>query len=125
MDGPVYGFLHEIYQCRYQEIKAKRHFHSVNDGRRSYIFKMVPGGFIPEEDMGYFYANAQLPNAASMQRSDVIARELEEIMMNTPEVEYITTATGYSMLSGSMLLIMYSCLVPLLIGAKENIQQKK
>ena len=65
------------------------------------FFKMVPGGFIPEEDMGYFYVNAQLPNAASLQRSDAIARELEEIMMNTPEVEYITTATGYSMLSGS------------------------
>ena len=51
------------------------------------FFQLVPGGFIPEEDMGYFYANVQLPNAASIQRSDVICRELEEIMMSTPEVE--------------------------------------
>jgi HAE1 family hydrophobic/amphiphilic exporter-1 len=78
------------------------------------FFQMVPVGFIPEEDMGYFYVNAQLPNAASLQRSDVIARELEEIMLNTPEVEYITTATGYSMLSGSMVpnnIFMFGSLV--------------
>ena len=33
---------------------------------------MVPGGFIPEEDMGYFYVNIQLPNAASLQRTSEI-----------------------------------------------------
>ena len=66
------------------------------------FFKLVPGGFIPEEDMGYFYANIQLPNASSIQRSDVIARQLEEIMMSTPEIAYTTTATGYSLLSSSM-----------------------
>jgi HAE1 family hydrophobic/amphiphilic exporter-1 len=66
------------------------------------FFQLVPGGFIPEEDMGYFYANVQLPNAASIQRSDEIAEEIEDILMNIPEIEYTTTATGYSLLSGSM-----------------------
>ena len=65
------------------------------------FFKLVPGGFIPEEDMGYFYANVQLPNASSLQRSDVIASEIEDILINTPEIEFTTTATGYSLLSGS------------------------
>ena len=64
--------------------------------------KMVPGGFIPEEDMGYFYVNLQLPNAASLQRSDKVASDVEAILLNYPEVEYVTNATGYSMLSGSM-----------------------
>ncbi len=64
--------------------------------------KLVPGGFIPEEDMGYFFVNMQLPNAASLQRSDKIAEDIEEIMLSFPEVEYVTSATGYSMLSGSM-----------------------
>src|SRR5210317_147659 len=31
---------------------------------------LVPGGFIPEEDMGYFFVNAQLPDASSLQRTD-------------------------------------------------------
>jgi len=64
--------------------------------------KLVPGGFIPEEDMGYFFINMQLPNAASLQRSDEIAKQIEAIVMEMPDVDYITSATGYSLLSGSM-----------------------
>jgi HAE1 family hydrophobic/amphiphilic exporter-1 len=33
------------------------------------VGKFVPGGFIPEEDMGYFYVNIQLPNAASLAKN--------------------------------------------------------
>ena len=63
---------------------------------------LVPGGFIPEEDMGYFMVNLQLPNAASIQRSDVVAKDVEQILMGIEEVEFVTTATGYSILSGAM-----------------------
>jgi len=63
---------------------------------------LVPGGFIPEEDMGYFFVNVQLPNAASIQRSDVITKQVEQILMEYEEIEFVTTATGYSMLSGAM-----------------------
>ncbi len=62
---------------------------------------MVPGGFIPEEDMGYFYVNIQLPNAASIQRTDEIAKQVEEIVMSDPNIEFLTTAAGYSILAGS------------------------
>jgi HAE1 family hydrophobic/amphiphilic exporter-1 len=64
---------------------------------------LVPGGFIPEEDMGYFYVNIQLPNAASLQRTAVISNKIEEILLDYPEVEFVLNATGYSMLSGSMI----------------------
>ena len=64
--------------------------------------KLVPGGFIPEEDMGYFFVNYQLPDAASIQRSDVIANKVEDILMRHSEVKYVTNATGYSLLSGAM-----------------------
>ena len=64
--------------------------------------RLVPGGFIPEEDMGYFFVNIQLPNAASLQRSDVVAKKVERILMDFDEVKYVTTATGYSILSGAM-----------------------
>ena len=63
---------------------------------------LVPGGFIPEEDMGYFFVNIQLPDAASLQRSNEIAKDVEAILMGLDEVEYVTTAAGYSMLSGAM-----------------------
>lgn len=64
--------------------------------------KLVPGGFIPEEDMGYLFVNLQLPDASSLQRTDMVADKIENILKDFPEIKYITTATGFSMLSGSM-----------------------
>ena len=64
--------------------------------------KVVPGGFIPEEDMGYFFVNYQLPDAASLQRSDAVAKKIEAIIINHPDIMYVTNATGYSILSGAM-----------------------
>jgi len=64
---------------------------------------LVPGGFIPEEDMGYFFINVQLPNAASIQRANQVTKDIEKILLEVPEVEFVTTATGYGMLSGAMI----------------------
>ncbi|MGD9050976.1 MAG: efflux RND transporter permease subunit, partial [Desulfobacterales bacterium] len=66
------------------------------------VGKFLPGGFMPEEDMGYFYVNIQLPDAASMQRSDAVVRKVEAIIKKYEEVEFITAATGYSLISGAM-----------------------
>jgi HAE1 family hydrophobic/amphiphilic exporter-1 len=63
---------------------------------------LVPGGFIPEEDMGYFFVNIQLPDAASLQRTNVISEKIEKILLEYPEVRFVLNATGFSMLSGSM-----------------------
>ena len=66
------------------------------------VGKLVPGGFIPEEDMGYFFVNLQLPDAASLQRSDAVAKQIEDILLKHKEISFVTTAAGYSMLSGAM-----------------------
>jgi HAE1 family hydrophobic/amphiphilic exporter-1 len=47
------------------------------------------------------FVNMQLPSAASLQRSDVIAKEVEAILATYDEIEYVTNATGFSMLSGA------------------------
>ena len=62
----------------------------------------LPGGFIPEEDQGYIFLNLQLPMAASLQRTDASAVEIENILANLPMVEHVTTVSGFSMLSGAM-----------------------
>jgi HAE1 family hydrophobic/amphiphilic exporter-1 len=72
----------------------------IMTGAIGVLGKQVPGGFLPEEDQGYLYAGVQLPNAASLQRTDDATRELEKIIMETPGVQYCTTVVGYSMLSG-------------------------
>jgi len=61
--------------------------------------KILPGAFIPEEDQGYLYVNVQLPDAASLQRTDAVCRQVEEILAKTPGVQYATTVCGFSMLS--------------------------
>jgi HAE1 family hydrophobic/amphiphilic exporter-1 len=63
--------------------------------------KMVPGGFMPEEDMGYLMVNIQLPDAASLQRSNAVTKKIEKIILKYDEVEFATTAAGYSLLSGT------------------------
>ena len=62
--------------------------------------KRIPTSFLPDEDQGYVYAGVQLPNAASMQRTDDVVKKAEEILKNTPGVKYYTSVIGYSMLSG-------------------------
>jgi HAE1 family hydrophobic/amphiphilic exporter-1 len=59
----------------------------------------LPGGFLPEEDQGYLYLAVQLPNAASLQRTDAVCRRVEEILAETPGVQSYNTVVGFSLLS--------------------------
>ena len=61
--------------------------------------KILPGTFIPEEDQGFMYINVQLPNAASLQRTDAVCQQIEAILAKTPGVQSYTTVCGFSMLS--------------------------
>ena len=61
--------------------------------------KSIPTGFLPDEDQGFIFADIQLPNSASLQRTSEVARQAEEIIMKTPGVKYCSTIIGYSMLS--------------------------
>jgi hydrophobic/amphiphilic exporter-1 (mainly G- bacteria), HAE1 family len=67
----------------------------------AFIFaKSVPTSFLPDEDQGFFYVNVQLPNAASLQRTDAACQKIEAILNRTPGVRYVTTTIGSSLLSG-------------------------
>jgi len=77
-------------------------FMLVLTGGMAYLGKLIPGGFMPSEDMGYLMVNVQLPDAASLQRSDVVVKKVEAIIGAHQEVEYVTAATGFSLISGSM-----------------------
>ena len=61
--------------------------------------KSIPMGFLPDEDQGYLYAGIQLPNVASLQRTDEATKKVEEILKNTPGVEYYSSVIGFNMLS--------------------------
>jgi HAE1 family hydrophobic/amphiphilic exporter-1 len=61
----------------------------------------LPAGFMPDEDQGYFFLQIQLPDAASLQRTDSVCRKIEAILAATPEIAYYNTITGYGILTGT------------------------
>jgi hydrophobic/amphiphilic exporter-1 (mainly G- bacteria), HAE1 family len=62
--------------------------------------KNVPGSFLPDEDQGFMYVGLQLPSASSLQRTSAASREVEDILMKTPGVRYVSSVVGFSLLSG-------------------------
>jgi len=61
--------------------------------------KGIPHGFLPEEDQGYIFVNLALPDAASLQRTEDVCRQVEGILKKTPGVEHFQTVAGISLLS--------------------------
>ena len=60
----------------------------------------IPGGFLPEEDKGYFFVAAELPDAASMQRSVEVCKKVESVLLATPGVRSAIAIGGYNMMTG-------------------------
>jgi HAE1 family hydrophobic/amphiphilic exporter-1 len=59
----------------------------------------LPSGFLPTEDQGFFYLNIQLPDAASLQRTDEFTKEVEAVLKQTNGVRYYSTIVGSSLLT--------------------------
>jgi HAE1 family hydrophobic/amphiphilic exporter-1 len=59
----------------------------------------IPTSFLPEEDYGYLLLNVQLPDAASLQRTDQVARKIEAIIEKAEGVQDRTTIGGFSLLT--------------------------
>jgi HAE1 family hydrophobic/amphiphilic exporter-1 len=70
-------------------------------GAAVYGFGRLPTGFLPTEDLGYFFAVAQLPDAASLQRTEAVASRMTEAFLATPGVHDAVTIAGYSLLDAS------------------------
>ena len=61
--------------------------------------KVVPGGFIPDEDKGYLFVAVELPEGASLQRSDEMLKQVETIVGNTKGVRSALAISGMSILN--------------------------
>jgi len=61
-------------------------------------FVNTPKGFIPAQDMGYLLVNVQLPDSASMERTDRIMRAIEKIALKSPGVKNTVAVAGQSLL---------------------------
>lgn len=63
--------------------------------------KVIPGGFVPDEDQGILMINVQLPNASSLERTRQVCRKVDAILERTPGVERFNVIGGMSFLSGT------------------------
>lgn len=69
------------------------------------MFQVVPGGFIPEQDKGYLVVNAQLPDGASLERTEEVIKQMTDIALKDEEfkeaVGHAISLPGYSILTGT------------------------
>jgi HAE1 family hydrophobic/amphiphilic exporter-1 len=65
----------------------------------AFFSSKVPSSFLPDEDQGYLFVNLQLPSAASQERTEGVARQIEQILKDTPGVQSTTSVVGFSLLS--------------------------
>ncbi len=61
-----------------------------------FMFKAVPPGFVPAQDKGYLIGFAQLPDAASLDRSDAVIRKMSDIAREIPGVDSAIAFPGLS-----------------------------
>ncbi|EOD77059.1 RND efflux system, inner membrane transporter CmeB [Grimontia indica] len=66
-----------------------------------YFAKTTSTGFVPQEDKGVMLINVQLPDAASLSRTEEVTRKLGEIVTSEPGVDGATVANGYAFLTGA------------------------
>jgi HAE1 family hydrophobic/amphiphilic exporter-1 len=61
----------------------------------------LPTGFVPQEDEGYCMMSAQLPDGATLERTNAVMAKVEEIALATPGVVDCLSVSGYSLIDGA------------------------
>ncbi|MCL7421219.1 MAG: efflux RND transporter permease subunit [Methylobacter sp.] len=63
------------------------------------IGRIVPSGFIPEEDQGTIYANITAPSGATLERTEKVSDEVQRIASRLQSVNSVSSLAGFSLLS--------------------------
>jgi HAE1 family hydrophobic/amphiphilic exporter-1 len=70
-------------------------------GLTGWQFTSLPTGFLPLEDQGYLMANIQLPDAASLERTEEVLKKTNRILENTPGIAEWVSLGGYSIIDAT------------------------
>ncbi len=71
-------------------------------GAAGWLGSKLPSGFLPAEDRGAFFVDLRLPDGAALPRTEVVLKEIEQMIMETPGVQSVISVGGYSVLSGAV-----------------------
>jgi HAE1 family hydrophobic/amphiphilic exporter-1 len=61
-----------------------------------WVYRIVPTGFLPDEDQGYFITQIQAPEGASLEYTGRIARQAEAVLAKQPEIGGVFSVMGFS-----------------------------
>ncbi|WP_028454971.1 efflux RND transporter permease subunit [Chitinilyticum litopenaei] len=67
------------------------------------LFARVPGELVPNEDQGYLIAAVMLPDAASLNRTQAVANQFDQMTMANKNVANTVTFSGFDILSGAVI----------------------
>src|ERR1700742_2028462 len=70
-------------------------------GATYYLSQRIPSSFLPVEDQGYFFVVIQLPDGASLQRTDEVAEKVRNVLQSTPGVDIVGSITGLNFLTNA------------------------
>ncbi|MFW5490574.1 MAG: efflux RND transporter permease subunit [Desulfovibrio sp.] len=65
------------------------------------LFETVPGGFVPSEDQGYYMINVQLPEGASLERTNHVVKQIEDYLKKSPGVADFFSLGGFNIMTSS------------------------
>jgi HAE1 family hydrophobic/amphiphilic exporter-1 len=74
-------------------------------------FESLPTGFVPQEDEGYCMVSLQLPDGATLDRTDAVMAKVQEIVNKTPGVVDCLSISGYSLIDGATAVNSGFCVV--------------
>ena len=66
-----------------------------------FCMRAMETGFLPEEDQGYLFINLQLPDGASLSRTESISTQVKDMTLATEGVEDMIFINGFSMLNAT------------------------
>lgn len=67
-----------------------------------WLFTTLPATFLPDEDQGAFFVNIQLPDAASLLRTQEVLDEVNATLAETPGIANTISVAGFSILQGTV-----------------------
>jgi HAE1 family hydrophobic/amphiphilic exporter-1 len=65
-------------------------------GATWWVYRAVPGAFVPAEDEGYFITIVQAPSGASIEYTTNIMKDVEQIYFKQPEIAGVFSVAGFS-----------------------------
>jgi len=78
-----------------------------------YMFRAVPGGFVPAEDQGYLISALMLPDGASLQRTRVTGEQFQERLAADPAVDRVFVIAGRDIIGGGQKTNSGTVFIPL------------